>query len=698
MPYKLYSLFPFRDNRNLFFGGVTAAILVVATIALLAVMQLRQQVELQTSMTTQNMAKLMEQTYDGMIDTIDVALFASADEISHELSTGKAETQSVTRLLLRQQERLPIVNNLRASNERGDAIYGPGVLSPPINTSDRDYFIGLRDNPNPGLFVSKPFIGRHKNKWVWLFARRINKADGSFGGVVYASIFVDELDKMLAKITLDTGGVATLRDSELGLIARHVFQGKNPALPGDKKMAKPFLDALNANRLEGTYVSDATSIDSIRRTQSYRRSAKYGYYVNVGISSDAALQAWRRQAWMVFGVVACFILALLAFSRQIVRAWLRQDQNMEKLAASQKELHESAARIRRILEFAPIGMATTTVDGHFIMVNQAFCNMLGYQRHELEKMCFLDVTHPEDMDLSTHQRQALLEGEIETYQLEKRYIHKNGQVVWVLLASSIEKNDPGKQPYFIAQVEDITARKQEEAELLRSNAELEQFSYAISHDMRQPLRMISSYLQLLEMTLADKLDGQNRDYFNFAIDGAKRIDQMLVALLEYSRVGRMGKPPDCIDSRAMLDEALLFLQPAIHEAQAKLDIIGDWPRIMASSDEITRLIQNLIGNAIKYRIAGRIPEIIVSSAIVHNEWHLSIADNGVGINPEQTHRLFKVFQRLHSRDAYEGTGIGLALCRKIVEHHKGRIWAESAGDGQGSKFCVELPVLQVGDN
>ncbi|MDO8464281.1 MAG: ATP-binding protein, partial [Gallionella sp.] len=169
---------------------------------------------------------------------------------------------------------------------------------------------------------------------------------------------------------------------------------------------------------------------------------------------------------------------------------------------------------------------------------------------------------------------------------------------------------------------------------------------------------------------------------------------MLVALLEYSRIGRMGEPPTWIDSRTVLDEALQFLKPAITEAQARLSISGEWPHIFASHDEVLRLLQNMIGNAIKYRIAGRAPEITVTGETVKNEWHLSVADNGVGIIPDQIKRLFQVFQRLQSREAYEGTGIGLALCRKIAEHHKGRIWVESAGEGRGSKFYVVLPVLR----
>jgi light-regulated signal transduction histidine kinase (bacteriophytochrome) len=204
--------------------------------------------------------------------------------------------------------------------------------------------------------------------------------------------------------------------------------------------------------------------------------------------------------------------------------------------------------------------------------------------------------------------------------------------------------------------------------------------------------MIASYLQLLGTSLADQLNKEQSAYFGFAIDGAKRLDRMLVALLEYSRVGRLGEPPAWIESRAILDEALLFLQPAIAEAAATINICGEWPRVFVRPDEMLRLLQNLIANAVKFRVPGRRPEVTVISRIVSAEWCLVVADNGVGIAPAQLVRLFQVFQRLQSHAAFEGSGVGLALCRKIAEHHGGRIWVESGGDGRGSRFCVAVPM------
>ncbi|MCX7141284.1 MAG: ATP-binding protein [Proteobacteria bacterium] len=230
------------------------------------------------------------------------------------------------------------------------------------------------------------------------------------------------------------------------------------------------------------------------------------------------------------------------------------------------------------------------------------------------------------------------------------------------------------------------------ADLKRSNADLEQFAYAASHDMRQPLRMISSYLQLLEPELQPLLNAENRQSFHFATEGAQRMDQMLSALLEYSRAGRVGKPMAAVDSREVLNEALRFLQPTIAEAAAEIRTEGEWPSLVADRDELRRLFQNLIDNALKYRLEGRTPEVVLSAHAGSGEARFAVRDNGVGLLPGQEARLFRIFERMQPRSRYPGTGIGLALCRKIVEHHGGNIRAESPGENQGCTFSFTLPV------
>jgi PAS domain S-box-containing protein len=248
-------------------------------------------------------------------------------------------------------------------------------------------------------------------------------------------------------------------------------------------------------------------------------------------------------------------------------------------------------------------------------------------------------------------------------------------------------------------IRDISGRKKNDDSLkektqalLRSNADLERFAYSVSHDMRQPLRAVTGHLQLLQMGLKDKLDEDDRGNLKFALEGAKRMDSMIVSLLEYSRIGRKTDAMQWMESREPLDEALGFLEPAIIQAHAVIGVSGLWPRVVASRDELLRLFQNLIGNAVHYHAPGQTPRIEIDSSVAEGKWRVSVRDHGIGIDPRQIGDLFQFFSRLQLREKFEGTGMGLALCRRIVEHHDGRIWVESEGEGKGSRFIFELPL------
>ncbi len=257
----------------------------------------------------------------------------------------------------------------------------------------------------------------------------------------------------------------------------------------------------------------------------------------------------------------------------------------------------------------------------------------------------------------------------------------------VSLASYVDKT---KRTLALLEVQ-ISERKQIELELQRSNAELEQFAYAASHDMRQPLRMVASYLKLLEESLGKRLDEEQQQFLQFALDGAKRMDSMILSLLEYSRVGRQNTNYEHIVSRDCVDEALAFLSPVLRESAGKVDVSGDWIELVANHDELTRLLQNLISNALKYHEENQPPLVQVRAIVGKNVFRVEVQDCGIGIEPTQIERLFKVFSRLHARTRFEGTGVGLALCRKIVEQHGGTIGVESEGEGFGCTFWFELP-------
>ncbi|CAA7626382.1 CHASE domain-containing protein [Magnetospirillum sp. SS-4] len=236
--------------------------------------------------------------------------------------------------------------------------------------------------------------------------------------------------------------------------------------------------------------------------------------------------------------------------------------------------------------------------------------------------------------------------------------------------------------------QDILAEKA--GALERSNTDLEQFAYVTSHDLREPLRMISSYLTLLERRLEGSLDGECREFIGFARDGAQRLDHLILDLLQYSRIGRAPDPPAPVDLGEVAAEAVGNLGPAIEETRGRVDVAA-LPRVVGNRSELVRLFQNLIGNALKYHAPDRAPVVGVSAERDGAFWRLAVTDNGLGIDEKYFGRIFGIFQRLHARGTFEGNGIGLSVCKKIVEHHQGRIWVESR-PGEGSTFLFTLPV------
>jgi signal transduction histidine kinase len=229
------------------------------------------------------------------------------------------------------------------------------------------------------------------------------------------------------------------------------------------------------------------------------------------------------------------------------------------------------------------------------------------------------------------------------------------------------------------------------AELARSNAELEQFAYVASHDLQEPLRKVASFCQLLEQRYKGQLDERADQYIDFAVDGAKRMQQLINDLLAFSRVGRMGDGLAPVDLGESARRALANLDATVVESHAKVKI-GSLPTVSGESSLLTALFQNLIANALKFHGEGP-PEIRIDAKRDGGEWLFTCSDNGIGIDPEYAERVFVIFQRLHGKDEYAGTGIGLAMCRKIVEHHGGRIWLDPDAR-PGTTFRFTLPALE----
>ena len=325
--------------------------------------------------------------------------------------------------------------------------------------------------------------------------------------------------------------------------------------------------------------------------------------------------------------------------------------------------------------------------------NQALADRLGIDSRDIVGQHFLTAFPNANLDARDKALQQCLQtGMPCQLQDERSGLVLDNQLYPVLSAD-------GQVQMVAVFSRDITEQRQAQRqleqtldELARSNAELESFAYAASHDLRQPLRMINSYLTLLMRRLNAVMDDESRKYLDFATDGAKRMDRMINDLLAYSRIGRQDQSWEVVSLNALFPVILRTMDPVIREQQVSVSLPDSLPVIWGVASELERLFQNLFSNALKFRVPGRPQKLSLSCHQDGDEWIISVQDNGIGIASGDIGRLFSVFQRLVSQDKYEGTGIGLASCRKICQHHHGRIWVESA-HGEGSTFHVALPVM-----
>jgi len=311
----------------------------------------------------------------------------------------------------------------------------------------------------------------------------------------------------------------------------------------------------------------------------------------------------------------------------------------------------------------------------------------------------LDVYHTEE-DRATVEKaveEAMQTGE--PFDVEVRFPRSDGDIGWLRLKGVPEVED-GEVVTLRGAIQDVTERKRREqrleeliARLEESNKRLEQFAYAASHDLQEPLRMVSSYLQLLEDRYGDDLDEDGQEFIEFAIDGADRMRDMIDGLLKYSRVETEGEPLEPVELDAVMEDVLADLQVQIDEHDAEITV-GDLPLVNGDTSQLRQLFQNLLDNAIEYSGDER-PYVQVSAERVGSECRISIQDEGIGIDPAEQDRIFEVFQRLHSHEEYNGTGIGLALCKRIVERHDGDITVDSE-PGEGATFTVILPAQDDG--
>lgn len=363
----------------------------------------------------------------------------------------------------------------------------------------------------------------------------------------------------------------------------------------------------------------------------------------------------------------------------------------------ERSLRLSEERFRATFEQAAVGIAHVALDGRFLRLNRRFGDIAGYTREELLDRTFQQITHPDDLEADLANVEQLLAGVVDSYSMEKRYVRQDGGLVWINLTVSLVRDLSGEPEYLIAVIEDIGARLRAQqdlarvaAELERSNRDLEEFALVASHDLQEPVRKVVTFAHLVRQQAAAALDATTHDYLSRMEAAAERMNRLVEGLLELSRVATRARGFEPTDLRRVVSDALADLDDRVRESGARVEV-GALPVLMGDPAQLRSLFQNLLANALKFRAPDRNPVVRVrSEGLDGPAWRIDVEDDGIGFDERDLARLFKPFQRLHAAGPYDGSGMGLAICRRIVARHGGEITARSRC-GQGTAFSVTLP-------
>jgi PAS domain S-box-containing protein len=630
------------------------------------------------------LSQALAQQTERAFQSVELVVEATALSVGNAGGVAAAGTEEMHKALRARLSGTPQILGLAIVDADGRVVNSAASF-PPLadNRAGREYFAHHRDNSSSAIRISQPWPSPVDGTIIIPVTRRVSGPDGSFQGIIVAGVDPEFFQQSARRILPAEGGASAMFRADGILLAR------TPPVEA-MKLGQDFsrLTIFQPNAPAQGLGWGVSPMDGVMRILAYKRLERYPLIVNISLRREVLLADWRENT---IHLALSATLGTLLLTLAVV-ALVRQSRREEEVAAALRESEQRLRFAQFALDHAADLVFWLDAEARIIYANQAAGSRLGYDPAQLVGNSIDHI----DPSLSPRIWPRLLarlkrRGHV---RFETAYVTADGSSYPAEVAANCVAFAGGD--YVCAFVRDISQRKASElalaektAKLEASNAELEQFAYVASHDLREPLRMVSSFVTLLGRRYGDQLNEEAHEFIALAQDGAVRMDRLILDLLEYSRVGRVERAMTALPLGIAFEQAMRGLAVAVAETDAQVEIAPDMPEVIGSLEELTRLAQNLIGNAIKYHHPDRTPVIRVGWRREGNEVVAWIADNGIGIAPQYFERVFRIFQRLHSRERYEGTGIGLAICKKIVDRHGGRIWIDSVPD-EGSTFFVSL--------
>ncbi|WP_244511155.1 ATP-binding protein [Magnetospirillum fulvum] len=563
-------------------------------------------------------------------------------------------------------------------------IRGEAFEAEPVSVADQDYFRHHLDGPSDRPYAGNPVVSPFSHTSVLTLSMRMNRPDGSLGGVIASSLSPGSVLGYFVALAKQEDVVFALLREDGTMLLRH------PDAPAVIGTRFPIV-LLTPHREghEGT-VLRVSPVDGVERITSFKRLDRFGLVLIAAIPVEAALAPWRHRTLKMAVLIGLGSLILTVLSVVLLR---RRSERQRSAAI----ISESRSLLLEVQAVAQLGYYVYDMVADRWESSEILDSIFGIGPEDRrDAQGWLDLVVPEQKAEMAIYLDEIVAGKHD-FDKEYRICRKSdGAVRWVVGLGKVERDETGRAIRMIGTIRDVTDKinAQEELskkaeELARSNADLEQFAYVASHDLREPLRMVASYMRLLERRYGDSLNAEAHEFIAFAREGAFRMDKLVLDLLAYSRVGRVSDEPGPVRLDEVIECVLRQLADRIDESRAEINVVANLPIVSGHREELIRLFQNLIDNAIKYRASER-PLLIQITARTDTPFSvITVADNGIGIEPDYFERIFVIFQRLHRHPGYEGTGIGLAICKKIAEQYGGRIWVDSAS-GNGAAFHIAL--------